>query len=1203
MATHRALWALLLALLALPACFNPVREPDCLLDGTCECKQKSDCRVGQECVDGRCFEIPDAGLPGDLGWPCTLDSECLFGPCLPKGPGNGGVCSARCGQDGGFDCPRGWECKQGFFADKLVCAPPIQALCLSCQSDFDCNVAGDRCLTINGRQFCGKDCSVQGQCPQGYSCRSIMVDAGVARQCVPDTNTCDCSLVTAGLTRSCKRTNGLGTCYGVETCQPNATWTGCDAPDASLEVCDGEDNDCDGLVDQSDPDLLTAGVPGYPNCTKGLTCTGKWGCGPVGDGGYGFLCSAPDPQEEQCNGADDNCNGLVDDGLVDALGNYTSARACGSCGTDCYQVLGNLAQDGGVVVPGAATCELRNGQRTCVPQRCEKGFYPSLTGSPQICEKAVSSQCRPCTTSGDCVVPGDECVTVGFDPGSFCAQACGEDAVYEGCTGRLGERGCCPPDNTCENVGGKKRCVPTGNSCQCTPARVGFSRSCFVTAGAATCIGAQTCSAQGTFGACDTSQTAVEFCDARDNDCDGVVDDGFINTRGTGTYDTDAHCGACNNDCRARWSPTIQHAVGGCVPGIGLPPACAIVSCTTETVAGGGACRLDSECTGGRTCHPTYRQCVKACTTPGDCGAGQQCAGGFCTRTCASDADCTGTFGSPSTCTAQGTCAVTYQFVNVDGEATNGCECAAQSTSDEPDVSPGYPTPGLPYVDRNCDDVDGVANTALYVWAQSPASVGTRASPFRTISEAVAAFRPGVHSAILVAQGTYVEQVVLKSGASVHGGYAPGFTRRDVIQYPTLIEAPEPSGAARRGTVNAEGLSARTVLAGFTIRGYDVISRPLPGQSATNSYAVYVKNSPALVLQNNHFVGGRGGDGTPALPGVAGANGGSGQNGLPARECNTPTCLNEFQAGGAPGTNAACTTGTGGNPGAGSNLNNNPQDYQTTAGGNGRGGSNSIYDHSDSSQAAFCKYDCIIQGSGPAGGAAQNGGDGAANAAGRGCTAPLGIISGDDWVTAMGTEGASGSNGRGGGGGGAGGCVRNDNPATCTIGRRVGDLGGTGGGGGAGGCGGGQGNGAAGGGGSFAVFVIGAPPTIQGNLVDLGFGGNGGNGGAGGYGGLGGPGGRGGPNNSVAWCAGQGGPGGRGGNGGAGSGGGGGCGGSVFGIAGQGLNQGALLSANTFAPSPMNAQGQGGVGGASPAGASFKGADGATGVVSPVQSF
>jgi hypothetical protein len=528
-------------------------------------------------------------------------------------------------------------------------------------------------------------------------------------------------------------------------------------------------------------------------------------------------------------------------------------------------------------------------------------------------------------------------------------------------------------------------------------------------------------------------------------------------------------------------------------------------------------------------------------------------------------------------------CATVNQFNDVDREETNGCECPrVPGVVDEPDVSPTYPT------------------------AQSPQSLGTRTRPFRTIREAIgAAVASATRKTILVAQGTYVEQVVLEAGLSLHGGYSSDFRRRDVVTFPTLIEAPEPdfqNPAYRRGTVNAQFTGgAPTLVAGFTIRGYDVTSRAPSGQPGFNSYAVYVALPGSLVLQNNHVVGGRGGDASPGLPGLAGANGGNGVDGLTSRECQTPNCSNETQAGGPGGQNVGCPGLTSGNPGGGADPRNNPQQYASGVGGNGQGGNNAQYDNSFGMQFNLCKYDCVVPPNGLNGGPAMNGGDGLTGAPGSGCLGGTGMVSGPDWTGGSAAPGVSGSPGRGGGGGGAGGCVTNTNSPMCTVGRRVGDLGATGGGGGAGGCGGGPGFGAGGGGGSFGVFVAQGSVRFLGNLIDLGFGGAGGTGGAGGYGGLGGQGGRGGPQNSAAWCAGQGGLGGRGGNGGAGSGGGGGCGGSVFGIAGRNV-MGAQLS-NTFGPTPLNAAGSPGVGGSSPAGAAFRGRDGQAGTVQQVVVF
>jgi hypothetical protein len=116
------------------------------------------------------------------------------------------------------------------------------------------------------------------------------------------------------------------------------------------EVCDGFDNDCDTAIDEGvgitfyadcDGDGFGAGAP-LTLCTPSL-CGGHEAVTPSGDcddastafnpgaNGTCALCPAPFQRTETCDGRDDDCNGLVDDGSLCPVAFGTGTCAAGAC--------------------------------------------------------------------------------------------------------------------------------------------------------------------------------------------------------------------------------------------------------------------------------------------------------------------------------------------------------------------------------------------------------------------------------------------------------------------------------------------------------------------------------------------------------------------------------------------------------------------------------------------------------------------------------------------------------------------------------------------------------------------------------------------------------------------------------------------------------------------------------------------------------
>ena len=399
------------------------------------------------------------------------------------------------------------------------------SLCEPCIADETCQEGS--CVALAGGSFCLEACTF-GFCPDGFACGAV----GDAEFCLPPSGTCACSPQLQTGSKACAQSNDFGQCLGLAECSPEGTWV-CNATTPAEEICDYEDNDCDGDVDEDF--LLGEWYFGAENCGDcGIACSDEI------EHGTGYCSMAPPPPGCKVGACDPGYHSI--DGMTCEL---LQGSSCSDCETDddcvageCFEMEGGrfcLASclDDGVDCSDTFVCQESDTGAFCQPQTGSCVCTPEVAGE-------LSRTCLNITEFGAC--PG--------------FQLCGDEGWLP-CDAQVpAVEDCNGIDDNCngiadEELSGVEPCL---NSIP----------------GVGACPGFLIC--EGELGyACNAPPPEPEICDYEDNNCDKKVDEGYKDPA-SGLYLTDAHCASCNNDCTLLLAEHAFYAcqLSGTVPGCGM---------------------------------------------------------------------------------------------------------------------------------------------------------------------------------------------------------------------------------------------------------------------------------------------------------------------------------------------------------------------------------------------------------------------------------------------------------------------------------------------------------------------------------------------------------------------------------------------------------------------------------------------------------
>lgn len=282
------------------------------------CETDDDCPSGRYCADDRCERD------------CTSDEDCPT-RCSARGRCEGtSDAGARC--DEPADCDDGVFCNGAEPCESGACRAGAAPCPDRCDEDTD---RCDDCPDIDGDGAADAACG-------GTDCDDTNPNRapGLSEICDAIERDEDCDPTTFGVrdddgdgspdARCCNRdASGNATC-GVDCDDADPT-----VSPRSVEVCDNKDNDCDGTIDEdAAPATWYRDVDGDgrgDDASTLVACVPPGGHVLVGGDCDDTTAARRPGLAETCDGLDNDCNALIDDGDIAGLGDNCTTVELGAC--------------------------------------------------------------------------------------------------------------------------------------------------------------------------------------------------------------------------------------------------------------------------------------------------------------------------------------------------------------------------------------------------------------------------------------------------------------------------------------------------------------------------------------------------------------------------------------------------------------------------------------------------------------------------------------------------------------------------------------------------------------------------------------------------------------------------------------------------------------------------------------------------------